>query len=54
MTVATAPLEAVLARHDTATPDLETMNADDLKRRPASGMAPRHRTRCARPSVPVP
>ncbi|HEY7159161.1 MAG TPA: helicase-associated domain-containing protein [Gemmataceae bacterium] len=32
MTVATAPLEAVLARHDTAAPDLEAMNADDLKR----------------------
>jgi hypothetical protein len=32
MTVAKAPLESVLARHDTATPDLEAMNADDLKR----------------------
>ena len=32
MTVATAPLGAVLARHDTAAPDLEAMNADDLKR----------------------
>lgn len=32
MTVATAPLQAVLARHDTAAPDLEAMNADDLKR----------------------
>ena len=32
MTVATAPLEAVLARQDTAAPDLEAMNADDLKR----------------------
>src|SRR5262249_43589214 len=27
-----APLEAVLARHDAAAPDLEAMNADDLKR----------------------
>ena len=32
MTVATAPLGAVLARHDTAAPNLEAMNADDLKR----------------------
>lgn len=32
MTVAKAPLESVLARHDTVTPDLEAMNADDLKR----------------------
>ncbi|HTU16949.1 MAG TPA: helicase-associated domain-containing protein [Gemmataceae bacterium] len=32
MTVATGPLEAILARHDTAAPDLEAMNADDLKR----------------------
>ncbi len=32
MTIVTAPLEAVLARHDTAAPDLEAMNSDDLKR----------------------
>jgi hypothetical protein len=32
MTVAATPLEAVLARHDAAAPDLEAMNADDLKR----------------------
>lgn len=32
MTIATAPLETVLAQHDTATPDLEAMNVDDLKR----------------------
>jgi hypothetical protein len=32
MTVATVPSEAVLARHDAAAPDLEAMNADDLKR----------------------
>jgi hypothetical protein len=29
---ANAPLESVLAQHDTATPDLDAMNVDDLKR----------------------
>jgi len=32
VTTTNAPLESVLARHDTAKPDPETMNADDLKR----------------------
>jgi Helicase conserved C-terminal domain len=32
MTAVAAPSEAVLARHDAAAPNLEAMNADDLKR----------------------